>query len=120
MHCNGDIIFFGADKAKVVNDALGALRRRSATAGRVPWLFEDEWAPLWVVDFPMFEYDEEASAGTRCTTLHRAKDGPTNLMTTDRCLRLPRPTTWCSTAGNWAAARCVSTAPTCSQRCSPR
>jgi len=54
---NGDLIFFGADRAKVVNDSLGALRvklgheKGHATAG---------WRPLWVVDFPMFEWDEEA------------------------------------------------------------
>jgi len=52
----GDIVFFGADRRKVVNDALGALRSRvghekgHATAG---------WRPLWVVDFPAYEYDEE-------------------------------------------------------------
>jgi aspartyl-tRNA synthetase len=55
---NGDIIFFGADKEKIVNDALGALRtkighEKGYTNGKA-------WEPLWVVDFPMFEYDEEA------------------------------------------------------------
>ncbi|PRD39678.1 UNVERIFIED_CONTAM: aspS [Trichonephila clavipes] len=49
---NGDLIFFGADKAKVVNDALGALRVR---LGHDLKLLTSEWAPLWVVDFPMFE-----------------------------------------------------------------
>ncbi|RLK47118.1 aspartyl-tRNA synthetase [Alkalispirillum mobile] len=52
----GDLIFFGADKAKVVNDALGALRVR---LGHDLEMVEDEWRPLWVVDFPMFEYDEK-------------------------------------------------------------
>lgn len=58
---DGDLIFFGADKAKVVNDAIGALRVKIGTSefGRKNGLFEDRWAPLWVVDFPMFEYDEE-------------------------------------------------------------
>lgn len=49
---NGDLIFFGADKAKIVNDAIGALRVR---LGHDLKLFTCEWAPLWVVDFPMFE-----------------------------------------------------------------
>jgi aspartyl-tRNA synthetase len=52
----GDLIFFGADKAKVVNDALGALRVR---LGKDRGLVQDGWRPLWVVDFPMFEYDEK-------------------------------------------------------------
>ncbi|ABI58005.1 aspartate--tRNA ligase [Alkalilimnicola ehrlichii MLHE-1] len=52
----GDLIFFGADKAKVVNDALGALRVK---LGHDLAMVEDEWRPLWVVDFPMFEYDEK-------------------------------------------------------------
>ncbi len=49
---NGDIVFFGADKAKIVNEALGALRVK---LGHDLDLIEGEWAPLWVVDFPMFE-----------------------------------------------------------------
>jgi aspartyl-tRNA synthetase len=61
---NGDIIFFGADKEKIVNDALGALRSKIGhdkgyTNGKA-------WAPLWVVDFPMFEYDEEAKRWNAC------------------------------------------------------
>ncbi len=51
---NGDIIFFGADTTKVVNEALGALRVKVA---QDQGLVSDEWAPLWVVDFPMFEED---------------------------------------------------------------
>jgi aspartyl-tRNA synthetase len=59
---DGDLILFGADRAKVVNDAMGALRVRIGHSefGRKSGLFEDSWKPLWVVDFPMFEYDEEA------------------------------------------------------------
>ncbi len=53
----GDLIFFGADKAKVVNDALGALRLQ---LGRDLGLVEEGWRPLWVVDFPMFEWDPDA------------------------------------------------------------
>lgn len=58
---DGDLIFFGADKAKIVHDAMGALRVKIGLSefGRKNGLFEDRWAPLWVVDFPMFEYDEE-------------------------------------------------------------
>ncbi len=54
---SGDLIFFGADKAKVVNDVLGALR---LLLGRDLGLVEADWRPLWVVDFPMFEWDAEA------------------------------------------------------------
>ena len=51
----GDLIFFGADKAKIVNEALGALRVK---VGHDLNLVEGEWAPLWVVDFPMFEEED--------------------------------------------------------------
>jgi aspartyl-tRNA synthetase len=51
---NGDLIFFGADKARIVNDALGALRSR---VGADRKLLKGDWAPLWVVEFPMFEQD---------------------------------------------------------------
>jgi aspartyl-tRNA synthetase len=83
---NGDLIFFGADKAKVVNDAIGALRVKIGHSefGRSKGLFEDRWAPLWVVDFPMFEYDEESA---RWTAVHHPftapKDGHEDLMDTD-------------------------------------
>jgi len=53
---DGDLVFFGADRAKVVNDALGALR---AKVGHAHGHAEAGWKPLWVVDFPMFEYDDE-------------------------------------------------------------
>ncbi|AEC21309.1 aspartyl-tRNA synthetase [Pusillimonas sp. T7-7] len=58
---SGDLIFFGADKVKVVNDAIGALRVKVGHSefGQQNGLFEAGWKPLWVVDFPMFEYDEE-------------------------------------------------------------
>ncbi len=61
---NGDIIFFGADKAKVVNDAMGALR--SKIGHEKSYVSGTPWAPLWVVDFPMFEYDEEEKRWTAC------------------------------------------------------
>ncbi|MDX8380192.1 MAG: aspartate--tRNA ligase [Gallionella sp.] len=61
---NGDIIFFGADKAKVVNDALGALRCKIGhDKGHTN---EKAWEPMWVVDFPMFDYDEEAKRWNAC------------------------------------------------------
>lgn len=58
---SGDLIFFGADKTKVVNDAMGALRVKIGHSefGKENGLFEATWKPLWVVDFPMFEYDEQ-------------------------------------------------------------
>jgi len=80
---NGDLIFFGADKAKVVNDALGALRVKIGHSdfGKKNGLFEDRWAPLWVVDFPMFEYDEDDD---RWVAVHHPftapKDGHEDLM----------------------------------------
>ncbi|ABM94031.1 aspartate--tRNA ligase [Methylibium petroleiphilum] len=83
---NGDLLFFGADKAKVVNDAIGALRVKIGHSdfGKSGGLFEDKWAPLWVVDFPMFEHDEE---GDRWAAVHNPftapKDGHEDLMDTD-------------------------------------
>ena len=59
---SGDLIFFGADKAKVVNDAIGALRVKVGHSefGKARGLAQGEWEPLWVVDFPMFERDDDA------------------------------------------------------------
>jgi aspartyl-tRNA synthetase len=87
----GDLIFFGADKAKVVNDALGALRVKVGHSefGRGNGLFEDRWAPLWVVDFPMFEHDDAAD---RWVAVHHPftapKDGHEDWMDSDpgRCV----------------------------------
>jgi aspartyl-tRNA synthetase len=53
---SGDVVFFGADKAKIVSEALGALRIK---LGHERGFAQGEWAPLWVVDFPMFEWDEK-------------------------------------------------------------
>jgi aspartyl-tRNA synthetase len=60
---DGDVIFFGADRAKVVADSMGALRLKIGHSdfGKAHGLSEPGWRPLWVVDFPMFEYDEEES-----------------------------------------------------------
>jgi aspartyl-tRNA synthetase len=66
----GDLVFFGADKAKVVNDALGALRDR---LGADLGLLEAGWRPLWVVDFPMFEWDDTAQ---RWSALHHPFTAP--------------------------------------------
>ena len=83
---DGDLIFFGADKAKVVNDALGALRGK---IGHEKGYAEKAWRPLWVTDFPMFEYDEEDK---RWVALHHPftapKDGHEDWLATDpgKCL----------------------------------
>ena len=88
---NGDLIFFGADKAKIVNDSIGALRLKVGHSefGKKTGLFEAGWRPLWVVDFPMFEFDEE---GQRWSAVHHPftapKDGHEDFMDTDpgRCV----------------------------------
>ena len=88
---SGDLVFFGADRAKVVNDAIGALRTKIGHSdfGRRNGLLESGWRPLWVTDFPMFEYDEEDA---RWVAVHHPftspKDGHEDLMETDpgRCL----------------------------------
>ncbi len=67
---DGDLIFFGADKARVVNDALGALRVR---VGEDRGLVAEGWAPLWVVDFPMFEEDPQTG---RWQALHHPFTAP--------------------------------------------
>lgn len=67
---NGDLVFFGADQAKIVNDSLGALRLK---LGDDLGLREDAWRPLWVVDFPMFEYDAEQK---RWQSLHHPFTAP--------------------------------------------
>src|SRR6266446_2020167 len=66
----GDFIFFGADRAKVVNDSLGALRVR---LGQDKGLVEKGWRPLWVVDFPMFEWHEEEK---RWSAMHHPFTSP--------------------------------------------
>jgi aspartyl-tRNA synthetase len=67
---DGDLLFFGADKASVVNETLGALRVR---AGHELGMAAKGWAPLWVVDFPMFEWDEKAN---RWSALHHPFTAP--------------------------------------------
>ncbi|MFS2033685.1 aspartate--tRNA ligase [Polaromonas sp. CT11-55] len=88
---SGDIIFFGADKAKIVNDSIGALRLKIGHSdfGKKTGLFTKGWKPLWVVDFPMFEFDED---GQRWSAVHHPftapKDGHEDWMDTDpgRCI----------------------------------
>jgi aspartyl-tRNA synthetase len=83
---NGDLLFFGADKLKVVNDSIGALRLKIGHSefGKKTGLFEDRWAPLWVVDFPMFEFDEEDNRWNACHhPFTSPKDGHEDLMDTD-------------------------------------
>ncbi len=72
---DGDLIFFGADKAKIVNDAIGALRVKIGHSdfGRKGGLFDEDWRPLWVVDFPMFEHDEDEN---RWNALHHPFTAP--------------------------------------------
>ncbi|HEY9065991.1 MAG TPA: aspartate--tRNA ligase [Burkholderiaceae bacterium] len=83
---DGDLLFFGADKAKVVNDAIGALRVKIGHSefGKARDLVQGEWEPLWVVDFPMFEYDDEAQ---RWSAMHHPftspKDGHEDWLETD-------------------------------------
>ena len=68
---NGDIIFFGADTKNIVNEALGALREKIGHDKNL--LSQEKWTPLWVVDFPMFDYDDE---GERWNALHHPFTAP--------------------------------------------
>ncbi|WP_225783882.1 aspartate--tRNA ligase [Xenophilus sp. Marseille-Q4582] len=83
---DGDLLFFGADKLKIVNDSIGALRLKVGHSefGKKNGLFENRWAPLWIVDFPMFEFDEDEQ---RWNAVHHPftapKDGHEDLMDTD-------------------------------------
>lgn len=83
---DGDILFFGADREKVVNDAMGALRIKIGHSefGKNNGLFESGWRPLWVIDFPMFEFDEQSG---RYAAAHHPftspKDGHEDLLETD-------------------------------------
>jgi aspartyl-tRNA synthetase len=88
---SGDLLFFGADKARIVNDAMGALRLKVGHSefGKSRGLVQGEWAPLWVVDFPMFEHDDAAQ---RWNAVHHPftspKDGHEDWLETDpgRCV----------------------------------
>jgi aspartyl-tRNA synthetase len=79
---SGDLIFFGADKTKIVNDALGALRTK--LGHEKGYVNGKAWEPLWVVDFPMFEFDEENQRWSACHhPFTSPKDGHEVLMATD-------------------------------------
>jgi len=79
---SGDLIFFGADKTKIVNDALGALRIK--LGHEKGFVNGKAWEPLWVVDFPMFEYDEEEKRWSACHhPFTSPKDGHEELMKTN-------------------------------------
>jgi aspartyl-tRNA synthetase len=88
---DGDIVFFGADKARIVNDAIGNLRLKigHSALGKAQGLLQGSWRPLWVVDFPMFEYDEAAQ---RWSAMHHPftspKDGHEDWLESDpgRCM----------------------------------
>jgi aspartyl-tRNA synthetase len=90
---DGDLVFFGADKANVVNESIGALRTK---LGHDRDLVEGDWRPLWVVDFPMFEHDPTPAAGSRCITPspRRRRTSSTGWRPT-RAASSPAPTTWC-------------------------
>ncbi len=90
----GDLVFFGADNAKIVNEALGALRIK---LGHDRGLVDRGWEPLWVVDFPMFEWDDKDS---RCTALHHPFTAPSvddtaGAGSQTRATPCRVPTTWC-------------------------
>ena len=79
---SGDLIFFGADKTKIVNDAMGALRVKLGHEKK--YLDGSAWQPLWVVDFPMFEHDAEHDRWNSCHhPFTSPKDGHEALMATD-------------------------------------
>jgi aspartyl-tRNA synthetase len=79
---SGDLIFFGADKTRIVNDALGALRTK--LGHEKGHLNGKAWEPLWVIDFPMFEYSEEDKRWTACHhPFTSPKDGHEELMATN-------------------------------------
>jgi aspartyl-tRNA synthetase len=85
---SGDLIFFGAGREKIVNDALGALR---AKVGHGRGFAETGWRPLWVVDFPMFEYDEDRKSwGARHHPFTAPKDGHEDLFGEEPALALAK------------------------------
>src|SRR5687768_14103339 len=69
---DGDLVFFGADSAKVVNDALGALRLKVGVDNKIT---QAGWKPLWVVDFPMFDWDPDEK---RWVAMHHPFTSPVN------------------------------------------
>ncbi len=121
---DGDIIFFAADRAKVVNDSLGALRLKIGHSefGTEKGLSEQAWRPLWVIDFPMFEYDEENS---RWVAAHHPFTSPKDEHVDyleGRSGPLPREGVrhGAQRLGRSAAGRCGSTVKRCRARYSAR
>ncbi len=123
----GDCIFFSAGSAKSARALLGAARIEIAK--RLDLIDPDAWAFTWVVDWPLFEAADEATApatspsvparGRRCTTRSpRPSRSPRRRSTPIRAARWPTPTTSSATATRSAAARSVSTAATSRSGCS--
>lgn len=111
---DGDIVFFGADKATVVNEALGALRIK---VGHDLNMLTCEWAPMWVVDFPMFEELPDGNL----TAIHHpftARPAVRKIWQQTRRTPCPVPMTWCSMVPSWAVVLSVSTTRKCRKRCS--
>ena len=112
---DGDMIFFGADNKKIVADAMGALRLK---VGKDLGLTdESKWAPLWVIDFPMFEDDGEGGL----TAMHHPFTSPKD-MTAAELKAAPENavatlTIWSSMVTKWAVVQYVSIMVICSRRC---
>ena len=115
---DGDLLLIVADKQTVVLDALGQLR--CEVARRRGLIKPGDYRLLWVTEFPLLEYDEEAAVSRPCTTPSPArwtKISP--CWTTNPAASAPKLMTSCSTAPNWAAAASGSTTRRCSSACSP-
>ena len=112
---SGDLIFFGADRAKVVNDALGALRVKIGhDKGH---LTGEVWRPLWVVDFPMFEYDEEAR---RWSAMHHPFTAPKDGHEDVGCCRRASPAPSHAPAPRQARAHATPENESRRRSCHPR
>jgi aspartyl-tRNA synthetase len=112
---NGDVIFFGADRAKVVYDSLGALRLKIGHSdfGKNNGLYEEGWKALWVVDFPMFEYDEEEHRWVACHhPFTMPKPEHIDLLSTDPGKCMAQAYDMVLNGWESVAAPSVSTAPT--------
>jgi len=115
---NGDLVFFGADKAKIVNDALGALRlkighEKGHLDGRA-------WAPLWWSISHVRIQRRRKPLGCAAPSLYRAKDGHEDYLAANPGAALSKAYDMVLNGWKSAAARCVSTSRTCRTRCSPR
>ena len=111
---NGDVIFFGADRKKIVFDALGALRVKIGHSefGKSHGLFEEGWKVLWVVDFPMFEYDDEEDRWVACHhPFTSPKDGMKISWLQIQKIASQKLMTWFLTVGKLVVVLSVSTIP---------